>query len=364
MSEASSSQAAAPRIILPPCRYPGSNPTAHNIFAELAGIAANQGNCPSLYLDATQAMSTGGENHFQGVARSHKLSDGSIYYFLVRSDLDSGAHGNVLQYRYAGPTDGEHVLKTSPTPRVPLRKLLLSADQHPSDIAFLPDVNDLDAGYLFVIEEYDTRQLTVYRWSIEQDIVLLGHLFAGFPAVPSGGQGGPQFVFLDLVDDYYYLAVASEHWGWGQLFRATPDELFPDCAEGSLDMDAFKPREMFPFPVIGGASQTKLVRDADGNWFLLGFRSVPNDDPNGTDYVDVFGVRFDPFIISTKLAQIHISFPAGDTGFANSGTHYVEKSGRLLISSSYRWSEPLVPGTPPFPVPQDFVCRVDELASW
>ena len=72
-------------------------------------------------------MSLGGENHFQGMARTHKLSDGSIYFFLVRSDLDSGAHGNVLQYRYAGPTDQEHVPKTSPPRFVPLLQIVLSA---------------------------------------------------------------------------------------------------------------------------------------------------------------------------------------------------------------------------------------------
>jgi hypothetical protein len=359
-------QTGAPKIIIPPCIYPGSHSTARNIYVELAGIAANGVNCPSIYLGSFGDFSSGGENHFQGIARSQKLSDGSIYFFLVRSDLNSGALGDVMQYRYTGPTDGEHLLKISPPAFVPLQQLIFSFDQHPSDIAFLPDVNELDAGYLFVIEEYDTHRLTAYRWKAEQDLVVLGQLFAGFPAVPSSSaQGGPQFVFLDLVADYYYLAVASQHWGFGQLFRAAPNELFPNCTEGSLTLDAFKPHGMFPFPVLGGPAQTKLVRDGDGNWFLLSFRSDPNDDPNGTDYVDVFGVRFDPFVISSKLETVHIFFPAGDTGFANSGTHYVEKSGRLLISSSYRWSEPLKPGDPAAGIPpSDFVCRVDELASW
>jgi hypothetical protein len=353
-------QASDETNIGPRCIYPGSHPTAHSIFDELASITANQSKCASIYLDATQNMSTGGENHFQGIARTHKLSDGSIYFFLVRSDLNSGSHGEVLQYRYAGPTDQEHVLKTSPPPHVPLVQAVISADQHPSDIVFLPDVNELDAGYLFVTEEYNNHRLSVYRWKSGQDLVLQGQLFAGFPAVPSdpGSQGGPQFVFLDLVGDYYYLAVASEHWGWGQLFRASPDQLFPKCAEGSLSLDAFKPQEIFPFPVIGGACQTKLVKDSNADWYVLGYRSDPSDDPNGTDYVDVFGVRFDPFVISYKLAQVHISFPAGDTGFASTGTHYVEKTGRLLISSSYRWAENL--SSPPA---QNFVCRVDELPS-
>ena len=347
-------------IVKPGCIYPASHPTAHSIFDELASIAANQSKCASIYLDATYDMSVGGENHFQGIARTHKLSDGSIYFFLVRSDVDSGSHGQVLQYRYAGPTDQEHVPKTSPAPRVPLVQAVTSADQHPSDIVFLPEVNELDAGYLFVTEEYNNHRLSVYRWKSGQDLVLHGQLFAGFPAVPSdpGAQGGPQFVFLDLVGNYYYLAIASEHWGWGQLFRASPDRLFPKCAEGSLSLDAFEPQEIFSFPVIGSACQTKLVKDSNADWYLLGYRSDPSDDPNGTDYVDVFGVRFDPFVISYKLAQVHISFPAGDTGFASTGTHYVEKTGRLLVSSSYRWAKNLLhlPS-------QDFVCRVDELPS-
>lgn len=52
----------------------------------------------------------------------------------------------------------------------------------------------------------------------------------------------------------------------------------------------------------------------------------------------VYGVTFSPFSISYLLYSVHIVFPSGDTGFANTGTHHVEESGRLLISSSYRWS--------------------------
>jgi hypothetical protein len=145
-----------PEIKAPPgCIYSGSHPTARNIQEELAAIAANQSKCSSIDRGATVSMSLGGENHFQGMARTHKLSDRSIYFFLVRSDLDSGSprqrsgsHGNVLEYRYAGPTDQEHVLKISPPPFMPLLQIVLSADQHPSDITFLPELNNLDAGYL------------------------------------------------------------------------------------------------------------------------------------------------------------------------------------------------------------------------
>ncbi len=52
-------------------------------------------------------------------------------------------------------------------------------------------------------------------------------------------------------------------------------------------------------------------------------------DEHSADYVDVYGA----------------------------GTHYVEPSGRLLISSSYRWSEDEGPGS------SSYVSRVDECPS-
>ena len=166
-------------------------------------------------------------------------------------------------------------------------------------------------------------------------------------------------MFVDRAGDTYYLGVASDHWGWGQLLRARAEDLFPRCEQGSMDVSAFKPAGMFPFPVLGrtGASQTKLVRDAEGRWFLLAFHSDPHDDPNGTDYVDLYGVEFEPFAISYLLDSVHVSFKPGDTGFASTGTHHVERSGRLLLSSSYRWSKDELPGT------AGYVSRVDELPS-
>jgi hypothetical protein len=106
-----------------------------------------------------------------------------------------------------------------------------------------------------------------------------------------------------------------------------------------------------------GACQTKLIRDAEGKWYLLAFHSDPPDKENGTDYVDVYGVEFEPFGISYLLDSVHVSFKPGDTGFASTGTHYVEKSGRLLISSSYRWAKDEGPGG------SSFVSRVDECPS-
>ena len=358
------------------CDYPQSNATARPFRRELAALAANKGKCKSFYLDTVEDMSndqlsTEGEDHHQGLARTHKLSDGSIYFFLSHSELDEGDQGSVSQYRYGGPTDHEHVLQTDPLTVAPMKQRLSIDEQHPSDIEFLADVNHADAGYLFVTEEFTNRRVTVYRWALGQDLVVQGRIFQGFPAVipdvalatPGGGalsrNGGPNFVFVDRAGESYYLAVASDHWGWGQLLSARASALFPGCKPGAMDVSAFKPQGLFPFPVLGrtGASQAKLIRDSEEKWFLLAFHSDPYDDPNGTDYVDVYGVEFEPFAISYLLESVHISFRPGDTGFASTGTHYVEKSGRLLISSSYRWAEDEGPGD------SSFVSRVDECPS-
>jgi hypothetical protein len=93
-------------------------------------------------------------------------------------------------------------------------------------------------------------------------------------------------------------------------------------------------RILFPFRPAAGP-QVKLIREATGQWYLLAFRSDPYDDPNGTDYVDVYTIAFEPFSISPRLLSVHIYFHAGNTGSANTGAHYVECSGRLLISSSH-----------------------------
>ena len=58
-----------------------------------------------------------------------------------------------------------------------------------------------------------------------------------------------------------------------------------------------------------------------------------------------------------RMSQTRTSKP-GDTGFASTGTHHhVEPSGRLLVSSSYRWSKNERPGG------AGYVSRVDELPS-
>jgi hypothetical protein len=339
------------------CIFPQSNATARDIKTELDALAVNHAGRASCYLDTVEGMSGGvteGEDHHQGLARTHKLADGSIWFFLSHSETDEGDRGSLSQYRYPGPTQGDHIVDTSPLTVAPMAQLLLIDEQHPSDVCFLPDVNHHDAGYLFVTEEYDNHGVFVYRWEPFQDLSPQGRIWQGFP------QGGPNFLFVDQVDDVYYLGIASNNWGWGKLFSAAPGALFPKCSPGSMDVTAFEPvapESLFPFPLLGGPCQAKLVRDATGRWYLLAFRSDPPDDPNGTDYVDVYGVSFSPFMISYRLFSVHVSFKAGDTGFASTGTHYVEPSGRLLISSSYRWAEDEGPDD------YGYVSRVDECAS-
>ena len=63
----------------PTCIYPGSHPTRRPIQDELDGVAANQHQCSSFYLDTVEGMSndifsTEGEYHHQGLARTHRLA--------------------------------------------------------------------------------------------------------------------------------------------------------------------------------------------------------------------------------------------------------------------------------------------------
>lgn len=344
----------APGQIRQACRYPQSHATARPVRDELAAIVQNKDRCSSIYLDTVQGMSnpvhTEEEDHHQGLARSHKLSDGSVYFFLTHSETDEGDQGSLSSYRFGGPTEGDHVLTTQPLTVAPRQQIVMLNERHPSDLVFLPDVNHLDSGYVFITQESDRHVVTCYRWDPAAGLELYGDVPQGLPAE------GPMFVFLDRAGDTFYLGIASSHWGWGQLLAARDRDLFPRCARGALDLAAFRPECMFPFPALG-ASQVKLVRDGQGEWYLLGFRGDPDGDPNGSDFVDVYGVRFRPFSITPLLFSVHIFLKPGDTSFTNTGTHHVEPSGRLLLSSSYRWAEDEGPGD------SSYVSRVDECPS-
>jgi hypothetical protein len=75
----------APAQVQQICWYPQSHATARPIREELAAVAQNKDRCSSIYLDTVEGMSddfpyTEGADHHQGLARSHKLADGSVYF--------------------------------------------------------------------------------------------------------------------------------------------------------------------------------------------------------------------------------------------------------------------------------------------
>ena len=338
------------------CLYPQSNQTSRTIIDELRAVAANRAQGSSFYLDTLESQShdelplgidTEGEDHHQGLARTHQLSDGSIFFFLSHSETDAGDKGNLMQFRYSGPTDGEHIVSTDPltvAPMMPLtvpltHRVLETEEQHPCDMVFLRDINNADAGYLFLVEQ-KTHRLGIYHWVPSMPLE-----FRGYIQVDEHHPGGPNFVFLDLVGDRYYLGIAyvdANNVGQVKLYTAEPSALFKGCVPGVMDVSAFQPTSpdsIFPFPVSKDASQVHLVRDVSGKFFLLAFRGDPPDKEDATDFIDIHEVEFSPFSIKPKLDSIHIFLPEGKTSFASTGTHYVDNAGRLLISSSYRWSE-------------------------
>jgi hypothetical protein len=146
----------------PVVTYPAWHATARQIVEELYAVAGQQSNCATIYVDTLEQHSNDdhwppwgseGLDHHQGIARSPILSDGSVYFFVSHSEMDFGDRGNLMQFRYPGPLDGEHVLTTDPPVVAPLSQLLETTCQHPCDMAFLPEINGVDAGYLFVAEQ-------------------------------------------------------------------------------------------------------------------------------------------------------------------------------------------------------------------
>ena len=177
----------APSQIRPACLYPQSHATVRPIRDELSAVTQNKSRCSSIYLDTVEGMSndfpyTEGEDHHQGLARSHKLSDGSVYFFLTHSEVGEGEHGSLSSYRFGGPTDGDHVLTTHPLTVAPMQQIVTLNERHPSDIVFLPDVNRLDAGYVFLTLEFDRHVVTCYRWSPAAGLMPLRDIPQGFPA--------------------------------------------------------------------------------------------------------------------------------------------------------------------------------------
>ena len=347
------------------CVYPQSNATGRRIEDELQGLVEHRDDVARFYLDTKEEHHnpgvtlfgqdfghSEGEDHHQGLARSHRLSDGSIWWFLTHSEMDPGDRGQLMHFRFAGPVVGNHVVETAPLTVAPMVGQLYLVEQHPCDICFFPDVNAADAGYLFVCEQHNTRTVAVYAWDpARPDLTRLGAIDPGF---------APQWVFFDRIDDSYHLGIATD--GQTARYTARADKLFADCVVGGMNVDALLPAGPFDMPDMEGASQVKLVRDVTGAWSLLGYRSDSDgehDDPNGDDWIDVYPVMNGPtFAIGPRSSSTHVYLRPGDTGFASDGTHHVDDAGTLLVSSSWRWSD-----NPDDAGDFGYVSRVDEVPS-
>jgi hypothetical protein len=354
----------APTADAPPpaaISYPQSYATSKPIDQMLDAIIANRDKCSRFYLDTKDEHSlgflglSGGENHHQGLARTLKLADGSIFFFLTHSVI--GGRGQLMQFRLHGPTQGEHPVETSPHTVATLVEELHLDEEHPSDLVFLPDVAAADSGYLFVTEEFQRHLVEVFHWRAGQPLRRMGVL-TPFDAKSKDSNDWPVFIAMDRVGDTYYLAVMNKK--HLRVYTAPQGKLFPIHEPGRLDLSALVPHAaLLPCPNFEGACQVKLIRDSAGAWSLLAFRSHKDDDPNGDDFVDVYPVQFagPTMSISPRRASRHVFLPHGDTGFASTGTHLVEPSGRMLLSSSYRWAKDEGPGG------SSYVSRVDECPS-
>lgn len=325
--------------------FPQSNATSTPILEAIGGLGTNEANCASFYLDTVQGMSDPydrqGENHHQGIARTHRLSNNTVYWFLSHSEVDAGSQGSISVYCYDYPLNDEHVLTNAPLYVAHMTQILMLNERHPSDIVFLPDVDNRDAGYLFVTEEYDLFRLVVYYWKLNPDLTAADLVNVGIIEADVDNFG-PQFVFIDLVGDTYFLGLGSEHWNSWIVYNAKNSDLFPALRDFQMDVQAFVPipgAEFYPFPTANSPSQVKLARDSTGAWFLLQFGGLPEGDTHGNDYIDIYPISFAPFLISPILKRVQVDFAPGDTGFTSTGTHYVEPGGQILVSSSYRWSE-------------------------
>jgi hypothetical protein len=355
------------------CQYPRYNALDAPLPQVLQTLGTTRDGV-SYYLDTTQNMGGGSgrneKNHAQGLARTPRLSDGSIFVFLTYSEI--GAIGTLSQYKYTGPTGGDRIAPTNGALSVASQVQIIPVDkeQHPADLLFLQDVNRADAGYLFVTEVYDGNCVAVFSWAKGGPVTKIGAIeFGPFPP-DVASLNGPDFVFLERIGDYYYLGMAGG--SLGQLFRAKTEALFPTRAIGGMNVGAFQPVPaydlaspapplsipgLFEFPIDTDASQVKLVRDSQGEIFLLGFRSNPPDTTDATDYIDAYPVSSSPFQIGALLSTTHVTFPAGDTSFASTGTHLVDAAGRIMVSCSYRWAKDDLSGG------AGYVTRVDEIST-
>jgi hypothetical protein len=331
-----------------------------------------------LWLDTPESQSGGlgqGENHHQGLARSHKLSNGDIYFFLSHSEI--GGTGNLSQFRYPGRTLFERVDQVAGkygSATALLEQLLPLSDEsppeeHPSDINFLPDIDNLDAGYLFVAKEYDARWITVYKWSPGEQFARIGNIHVPFKAVirdwvyyeislgilspdvlehPSPDMimnyNQPSHVFVDRFDDDYYLVVWDNDHRTGWAYRADKNFLFPTSGAGKMNVGAFRLQNSFQSCYDLG-SQAKFVRDSTGKWYLLAYLSDGSDEsaPSSVAVYDIaIAPNHDFWLLGPQTVKnpVPITLPDSGVSFSSTGTHHVDGStGMLLIYSSYRWAD-------------------------
>jgi hypothetical protein len=334
--------------------YPQSNA----LDRPLVDVLNSFGNdCVSFFLDTDEGQSCDfpciGESrdHHQGLARTPELSDGSIYWFLSHSELsDSDNRGDLMQFRYGGPVDDERVTGAGVTaPRTQI--LALQDEQHPSDIDFLPDIDGFDSGYLFVAKEYglhgascedcdpagDTcsvvctsHKITVYYWEPGRDLEAIGDIVTDLVK--------PSHILIDRNQDgYYYLIILDNTFHAGRPYRARDTDLFPGSGKGSMNVAAF---QALPPLVYTGTlgSQAQLIRESGGAWFVLAYDS-DDTDGQGNDFIRYRPIQLgDNVTLGDETDFVHIILPPGETSFTNTGTHYVDRHGRMLISSSERWS--------------------------
>lgn len=325
----------------------------------LDSLARNKQSAASIHLDTAEDMKNiaafEGKDHHQGIARTAMFPNGNVYCFLTHSEVDHGDQGSLGVFEYSGPLDGDHFQATKPTPVAPRKvDLKLLRERHPSDLCFLPEINGHLSGYLFVAHEFEDKAVVVYRWIGEPASLT----YVGALKLPKDVPGGPQFVFLDNISDHYVLGVTSGQLCW--TFTAPQEQLFPSDAPGTIALESFGTAQgPTPFHVHPHTSQVKLVRDANAVWFLLVFWGDKKGKTNSADHVSAHPISLDDkkvVTVGSEWKKVHLLFPGGDTSFVSTGTHLVERSGRLLVSTTYRWSKNEGGDA-------GYVSRLDELAS-
>ena len=137
-------------------------------------------------------------------------------------------------YRYAGPTDGEHILDADP---LTVATMKTGAARRASSGGHLLPARGRRPRRRLPVRDRGVRPAFCQR-------VPLGAVpgpRAARPGVAGPPDPGPNLLFLDRVGRQDYLGMASYHWGWGALLTARDTELFPTCEPGGLDVSTLRP---------------------------------------------------------------------------------------------------------------------------